>query len=414
MHKWNSSPHPISDIRDWHELGRLELRPDFQRRAVWNFAAKVMLIDTILNKIPMPKIFVSAFIKDNKTYRAVIDGQQRIGTILSYMNDDFILSSPYEGLYLGLTFSKLPGDVQEDFLQYSIDFNEAINVSDEQARAVYSRVNKYTFALNKQELRIAEYPGDFLELSELFAFDKFLDDIKLFTVANRRRYTDVEYISELLAGMLGGVQDKKEKLDEFYLEYRKIEPAKLEKLKTGFRSVLKDLSKIFEESFLDIRKTRFKQKSDFYSLFLLIYFLKDEGFSLEGKDLKFLREDLRFLDMNIEPESGFSLLSEYAIKCVSQANTINSRKWREGFLYNFLIGTYGKNTPGKEVIEVLISLYRDSEDPMCPANTHVCAYCGKEIDDVFDGKKATLTWPDGADVYQFSNSIWVHADCDQK
>lgn len=30
MKKWNSSSHPISDIRNWYENGRLELQPDFQ------------------------------------------------------------------------------------------------------------------------------------------------------------------------------------------------------------------------------------------------------------------------------------------------------------------------------------------------------------------------------------------------
>lgn len=58
MAKWNSSPHPISDLRDWNDLGRLELRPSFQRKEVWNPAARIMLIDTILREVPMPKMFL--------------------------------------------------------------------------------------------------------------------------------------------------------------------------------------------------------------------------------------------------------------------------------------------------------------------------------------------------------------------
>ena len=59
MTHWNSSPHPISDIRDWSKAGRLELRPDFQRREVWSAPAKIMLMDSILRGIPMPKIFLA-------------------------------------------------------------------------------------------------------------------------------------------------------------------------------------------------------------------------------------------------------------------------------------------------------------------------------------------------------------------
>ena len=82
MKNWNSSPHPISDIRDWHKSEKLMLQPDYQRREVWSPAARIMLIDTILRNIPMPKIFVSTLIKDERTYRTVIDGQQRISAIL--------------------------------------------------------------------------------------------------------------------------------------------------------------------------------------------------------------------------------------------------------------------------------------------------------------------------------------------
>jgi uncharacterized protein with ParB-like and HNH nuclease domain len=48
-----------------------------------------MLIDTILKNIPMPKIFLSNLVKDNSPYRSVIDGQQRITTILSFIRDEF-------------------------------------------------------------------------------------------------------------------------------------------------------------------------------------------------------------------------------------------------------------------------------------------------------------------------------------
>lgn len=81
MKKWNSSPHPISDIRDWQRSGRLEIRPAFQRHEVWSEAAKIMLMDTILRAIPMPKAFVSSAIRDGQVYRTVIDCQQRISSM---------------------------------------------------------------------------------------------------------------------------------------------------------------------------------------------------------------------------------------------------------------------------------------------------------------------------------------------
>ena len=48
--QWESYSHPISDVRDWNDSCRLELRPDFQRNEVWSKAAQIMLIDTIIWK----------------------------------------------------------------------------------------------------------------------------------------------------------------------------------------------------------------------------------------------------------------------------------------------------------------------------------------------------------------------------
>ena len=86
--------------------------------------------------------FLANTILDGKTYRVVIDGQQRITAILDFLRDAFSLDSPYTGDEKGTRFSELDQDAQERFLSYQIDFNESINPSDEEVREVYARVNK--------------------------------------------------------------------------------------------------------------------------------------------------------------------------------------------------------------------------------------------------------------------------------
>ncbi len=53
--RWNPTNHTISDFKDWDDDSKLVIQPDFQRKAVWNPTSKVMLIDTILKKYPIPK-----------------------------------------------------------------------------------------------------------------------------------------------------------------------------------------------------------------------------------------------------------------------------------------------------------------------------------------------------------------------
>ncbi|MEI6514027.1 MAG: DUF262 domain-containing protein [bacterium] len=410
---WISSSHPISDIRDWSNTQRLEIRPDFQRREVWSDAAKVMLMDTILRNIPMPKLFFQAVVRNADTYRIVIDGQQRIKAILAFLHDGFVLGEPYSGQFLNYKFSALPQTIQEEFLSYRIDVNEIRNASDDIVRDIYSRVNKYTFALNKQELRRADYPGEFLRLSELFAEENFFEDARIFTLANSKRMGDVEYVSELLASLLSGPQEKKETLDAFYQRFAEWESADKDAVSTRFRSILADLNQIFDPIAFPLSKSRFRQKADFYSLFAAINDCHLAGGILNAHSLDLLREDLRFLNENIEPQSRAKLLSEYAVKCVSQGNTLGSRTWRRDFLKFFLHSGYFHAPPPQNGIEYFRDILLDGyqEQDMCPAQELTCPVCNRDYRDYFSKDNAFLTWPITSLGYQLQNAVFVHRAC---
>jgi hypothetical protein len=407
--KWQSSPHPISDVRDWKNMGRLEVQPDFQRKEVWSAAARIMLIDTILREIPMPKIFVWNEMVKNSTHRRVIDGQQRVNAMLDFLDDKFSLDAPYHGEHEGKYFKDLPADVQERILQYSIDFNEALNFSDAEVREVYSRVNKYSMPLNKQELRQADYPGKFLNLAADLAVDDYLDESRIFTPANRRRMGDVEFVSELLAAMLEGPRDKKEDLDYFYIRYAEWAAGESNKIAKSFKGVLGDLKLLFPDKGLPLRETRFRQKADFYSLFLAIHEMKEGGHQLKGKDTSHLTGDLRILDKHIAPESKIGILSEYAIKCVSQANSQSSRSWRKNFLLNILSGTYRARKPTGTALHALtqLALQLQKEDDL-PLFDH-CMICGEDMRG-HAGEKM-LDWLSNAKTFQLSNAKWRGSRC---
>ncbi len=416
MKTWNSSPHPISDIRDWHSSGRLEIRPAFQRKEVWSTAARVMLIDTILRSIPMPKVFVSSVIKDMQVHRTVIDGQQRISSILAFLKDEFSLAEPYSGEYSGRTFSQLPPEVQASVLQYRIDFNEAMEFTDEELRETYLRLNKYAVALTKQELRRADFPGRFLALSEQLASLDYLEECKIFTVANRRRLADVEFISEVLAGLIAGPQDKKDSLDDFYLKFASWEKAAEEAIHNRFTVAIGDLVQIFPSEF-HLSTTRYKQKADFYSLVLAIDELRRLGGTLEGVPLSDLRGDLRCLDQVIEPEADARDCRAYAIRCVSQANSIASRRWRQGFLRSILAGTYLRAKPVGDAAILFSRLFEDwdkDHDSMygCPPPNWGCPVCGADIESGRD--KYLIGWHSDAKIFQLENAMHIHADCVEK
>ena len=327
--KWESYSHPISDVRDWADNERLELRPDFQRNEVWTQAAQIMLIDTILKGIPIPKIYIKSIVKNEKTYRIVVDGQQRLTAILKFIRDELTLKKPYQGEYFNMKYSELPESVHDDFIRYKIDINEIFNPSDEEIRDLYSRVNKYTVQLNKQELRKADFPGEFISLAEKISENPFFDSSRIFSVKQRRRMLDVEFVEELLTIVLEGVQDKKEYLDNVCEKYVILEDER--GIEQKFLGVIQDISIIFDLETFPIQYTRFRQKSDFYSLFACVLSLRETG-KLKIDKLQEIRNELRGMDEYIGPQSEDDEYREYATRCLSDANSITNRNWRTEFM----------------------------------------------------------------------------------
>lgn len=70
-------------------LGRFVL-PNFQRPSVWTMDQRVRLIESLWLGLPIASFVYNRSDQwDGKTDQWLIDGQQRITTILSYMNDEF-------------------------------------------------------------------------------------------------------------------------------------------------------------------------------------------------------------------------------------------------------------------------------------------------------------------------------------
>ncbi len=321
-------------------------RPFFQRNVVWAEHGKSNFIESILLDLPIAAIYV--YLEGSKW--AVVDGQQRLTTVFSFMNNEFRLKDMDKLIDLeGCSFEDLNNN-HPNFSKILSNYLISITLIRESTRAeiidMYSRINRYTVNLNDQELRKAAFHNsDFLELSETLAVDNFFELNKFFTPRKRQRMLDVEYVSELLSSLIDGVQDKKNTLDKFYDEYSSIgdKDYYLDK----FKEVLLIIGEIFEhtedEKFPNgdalpfFVKTRFRQQSDFYSLFSMLAQLSEgEKQALDINKIKF-RNFLLFYNEFIEPESPINILSQYAIKCVSQANTRKSRLYRYNFLRETLI-----------------------------------------------------------------------------
>lgn len=65
---------------------QLDLNPDFQRGIVWSNKSQTLFVDSLIKQLPIPSLCISLDINTQK--RLVIDGLQRISTIVKFLNED--------------------------------------------------------------------------------------------------------------------------------------------------------------------------------------------------------------------------------------------------------------------------------------------------------------------------------------
>jgi len=260
----------INDFREWSLKKELILAPEFQRRKVWLPKAKSALIDTIIRKFPIPAICLRQKIdlQTGKTIREVVDGQQRIGTILGYLNDEFAILKVHNRDYGNFKFSKLPPGIKTKFLEYELPVIYLIGTNDQDVLEVFSRINSYTVILNQQEKINAGFFGKFKQVVFELGRDhlNFWKKYKIISNQNIMRMKDAELCSELTIAMIDGIQDKK-KIRLYYAKYDDKFPQENE-VEKKFKQCIDKIAEIYGD---DARRSPFKKSTLFYSLFCAIY-----------------------------------------------------------------------------------------------------------------------------------------------
>ena len=261
----------IGWARDMYRAKLLDLNPPYQRRSVWNKDYKQFFVDSILRNYPVPPIFANMEVtKEGTTVYHVIDGKQRLLSLLEFLDDEFPLSKKYSPETPGKFFSELDSSIQKSFYSYFLPFEFFTEISDEQVVEIFDRFNRNVQRLNDQELRHARYGGAFITSMEQLADDPFWRDLNFFTLADTRRMKDVEYASIIFVLTMHGIQDG-DPLDFFYAEYDEAIPevGKFTERYNVVKSMILEIGNLVSE-------TRFGNKADFYSLWSALLDFADD------------------------------------------------------------------------------------------------------------------------------------------
>ena len=335
----------INDFKEWKERDELILSPKFQRRHVWSEKAKSYLIDTILRGLPIPPIFIREKIdlSTKKTVREVIDGQQRLSTILDYLNDGLKVLKTHNEDYGDLYFSELPMDIQNEILLYNISVN-AVRLEDKEILGIFARLNTYTVPLNKNELWNAKYFGLFKQTVHSLAHDYYTFWIESGILSEQKitRMGDVDLVSELLIAIIDGIQDKK--VIENYYKKLDDEFDQREEVKQKFNNTMDTIGKIYYEI---LPNSYFNGLPLFYTLFCVIF---DLLYGLKGSDntrrikpsdypkIKTILQEIdSILDISETEKKYSDDIKQFLDDCKRHTTVKNVRERRHRFLLNFIL-----------------------------------------------------------------------------
>lgn len=135
--------------------------PHYQRNYVWKSVEKSRFIESVFLGVPIMPFLVSMSGDDAEL--EIIDGSQRIRTLVEYCDDGFKLSGLQKLSELnGTYFSELSEARRNKFLLRDFRFHVVTDKADLEIRAdIFNRVNTSANKLKSSEIRKGAYQGDF-------------------------------------------------------------------------------------------------------------------------------------------------------------------------------------------------------------------------------------------------------------
>lgn len=342
----------VTDIVNLFEKDQLNLSPAFQRDSVWHERDRAKLIESIIRNYPLPAIFLYRSKNgDGQIINEVIDGKQRIESILMFMGKmrgrfktKAQLSEKQEsqGIDWNLLKRKKLRHLIEGYkvpvVEVDGDFSDIIDV--------FVRINSTGKALTRAEKQHAKYYNSrFLKEAARLArrYESYFLDLGILSRGQITRMKHVEFICELMISLhQGDVINKKSALDRVMSSDNFSVP----QIRKASERTVYSLNRI-RRMFPELYSTRFKQLADFYSLAVLISKYDTERLILTDRKRNRLAwdllvafsnkvDDLREQQKKAKINSGQEIYREYLLTVLQATDEISQRRTRERILRGIL------------------------------------------------------------------------------
>lgn len=260
----NCSNETILNIYNGIKSGIYNLAPDFQRKLVWNDLHKENFIDTILKGFPFPEIYIAEgdIDVDNplKVVKLVVDGQQRLSTIVQYIDGDE--NWKLKGIS---AFKDLPKEDKEKFYYYSVVVRNLGHLNGNDIKEVFKKINSVNYALNAIEITNALYDGEFITTANTILENnkEIIKRLDIFSINEESRMRDLEFILTLMSIVEEKGYFTTTQRNEFYIkEFNNKYESKREVIRL-FGDIFKLIDEVIEDSY-----SSWARKNNFLTLFV--------------------------------------------------------------------------------------------------------------------------------------------------
>lgn len=281
---------------------KIELNPIWQRGPAWKSPRQVLLIDSILRDMDIPKIYLRKLTHGLFSHD-VVDGQQRLRAIWMFREDIINLThpdrlQPIDGEEInGKTFSQLSKSLRDRFDSFLLSIGEITSSSAEEVRNLFSRL-QMGVSLNPAELRNAMEGPLRYSIDSTARLHPFFNECRI----SKDRFKHLDYAAHAYAAAAYGDKNdmKAPNLREMIAEYGADRGAEVLALSARVDKALDILKGINEAVGLTIT-----QKWIFVDLVWFIMQRQESGFDLDAVAIakKFQRFEGLRRAYNSHPES---------------------------------------------------------------------------------------------------------------
>ncbi|WP_315727631.1 DUF262 domain-containing protein [Bradyrhizobium sp. SZCCHNS2015] len=226
--------------------------PEYQRGLAWSDDKKSYFIESLLLRIPTPPVFFY----EVEGRLEIVDGSQRIRTLVSFAKDGFSLRGLEKLDALnGFEFSKLPISVQRRLNNTPIRSYVLDQGTDESTRVdLFRRLNTSGKRLQDAEIRKGAFRGAFLDLViECAASELFLEVVPHLGGRSDSQSERQELVTRLFVyaeRYLDFRHDVRKFLDARMVEFNKtLSDSELDRLRAEFQTVMRFVLKFFPSAF---------------------------------------------------------------------------------------------------------------------------------------------------------------------